>query len=255
MLPPGTLEAFGLYLARTSALVLGAPLFGTGARFTGYKVGLIGVLSVVLFLAGGAPATEAAGPVEYGILVLREVFVGLTLAVALHVVLLAVRVGSELVGHEMAFTISRVVDPTTGTNVPVVAHLYEVFFLLTLLATNGHHWVIRALSESYSRAPVGVMSFDDELSAVALTQFADLFAAGVTFAAPILVLLLTLSLIIALLTRAVPQINILEFGFTLRILGGLAAMFLFAPALTPAMDRLLVRLMDGLSLTLETLGA
>ena len=35
MLPPGTIEAFGLFLVRTSALVLAAPLFGLALPLLG----------------------------------------------------------------------------------------------------------------------------------------------------------------------------------------------------------------------------
>ena len=96
MLPPGTIEAFGLYLVRTSALILAAPLLGTGSNFTGYRVGLIGVLSAVLYLAAGSPVVPDVQVVGFGILALREVLIGLTLAFLLHVVLLTVRVSPGL---------------------------------------------------------------------------------------------------------------------------------------------------------------
>ena len=73
MLPPGTIEAFGLFLVRTSALVLGAPIIGSGAMFSGYKVALIGALSVLLFSVSGSPIEGPVGPVQYALFMLREV--------------------------------------------------------------------------------------------------------------------------------------------------------------------------------------
>ena len=55
MIVPGTLEALGLVLARTSAMVLAAPLLGTGTTFSGFKVGLIAVLTLVTWLANRQP--------------------------------------------------------------------------------------------------------------------------------------------------------------------------------------------------------
>lgn len=257
LLPPGTLEAFGLTLVRTGALVLAAPLLGTGSTFSGYKIGLIGVLALVLYVASGAPALAPVSPVAFGVLAMREVLIGVTLAFALHAVLLAVRVASELIGHEMAFTMSRQVDPETGVNVPLIAHVYELLFFMAFLALNGHHWLVRALYASSERAPVGVLrasGMELALPGLALKQFTELFAAGLTFAAPMLVMLMLVSLTIGLLTRAVPHINVLEFGFNLRILGGLVAMLLFAPALAPALEALMGRLMDGLEASLDLLG-
>jgi len=254
MFPPGTIEAFGLFLVRTSAMILAAPLLGTGATFSGYRVGLIGVLSVVFFLAAGTPTIPEVHVVGYGICAMREILVGLTLAFLLHVVVLSVRVSSELIGHEMAFNISRIVDPATGASVPVLAHMYELLFFLAFLSVNGHLWMMRALMESYERAPVGSMTFNRGVTGFLLDQFQQLFAAGITFAAPVLVLLMLVSITFGLHTKAVPQINVMEFVFHLRVSGGLVAMFLFAPLLAPALDRLLARLMEGLNAGLDAIA-
>tara|TARA_R110002126_G_scaffold28577_1_gene95305 strand:+ start:14304 stop:15080 length:777 start_codon:yes stop_codon:yes gene_type:complete len=253
LLSPGLIEGFGLYLVRTSALVLAAPLLGDGAVFQGYKIGLVGVLSVMLFAAAGAPAIGDVETFDYALLAAREVVIGLSLAFVLHTVMLAVRVAGELIGHEMAFNMSSVVDPSTGISTPLVTHMYETLFLLTLLAADGHHWAIRALAESYERAPIGHLGSVEGLPSFALNLFSQLFAAGLTFAAPILVLLMLVTLLVGLLTRAVPQINVLEFGFNLRVAAGLGGMLLFAPFLAPAMDVLLGHLMDGLEAGLNTL--
>lgn len=251
--PPGSLEALGLILVRTSALVLASPLIGTGAAFGGYKIGLIGILSALIWSITGFPVVPDTGVMGLLAFAVREVLIGLVLAFCLHGAVLAVRVGGELIGHEMVFNMSNVVDPVSGTSTPLISHIYEVFFFLSLLAVDGHHWIVRALVESYSRAPVAELAFSEALPYVALQQFAQMFAAGMTLVAPVLVLLMMISLLLGLLTRAVPQINVLEFGFSLRITGGLVAMFLFAPLIAPAMHRLLERLMTGLGTTLDAI--
>ncbi len=255
MLPPGTIEAFGLYLVRTSAMVLAAPLLGTGATFSGYKVGLVALISFLLFSISGSPLTESVLPIEYGIFVMREILIGLFLAFTLQVVVLAARIGGDLIGHEMAFNMSNVVDPVSGVSTPLIASMYEMFFFLGVLALNGHHWLVRALAESYERAPVGSIHFEAGLPAVALGMFVQLFSAGITFAAPILVLLMVVSLLIGLLSRTVPQLNVMEFGFNIRIAMALVAMLAFVPFLSPAITWLMERFMLWLETGLDALGA
>jgi flagellar biosynthesis protein FliR len=70
-----------------------------------------------------------------------------------------------------------------------------------------------------------------------------------------MVLLFLVSLMIGLLARAVPQINLLEAGFTLRILIGLLAMALFAPLLAPAMESLYAAVRTGLDDALYVMGS
>lgn len=249
------LEAFGLYLVRTSVLVLGSPILGTGTGFTGYKIALIVGVTAALYLSTGEPLAAEVGSVYYGLLCLREVLIGLFLAFILQAVLLAVRVAGEIIGHEMAFNMASVVDPATGVRTPLITQLYEAVFFLGLLAVNGHHWMLRALGESFSRAPIGEIEFQRGAMPMLQSLFGQMFKAGITFAAPVLVLLVLVSLLIGLMARVVPQVNVLEIGFTMRIGVALVAMTLLAPLLAPAMDVLFDHLMVGLDTGLDVLGS
>jgi flagellar biosynthetic protein FliR len=79
-----------------------------------------------------------------------------------------------------------------------------------------------------------------------LQLVSDMFAAGVTFAAPVLVLLFLSSMLVAVLARAVPHVNVLEIGFSLRIAVGLLALFACAPLMAPALAKLYTKLGEGL---------
>jgi len=250
----GTLAAFGLYLVRTSALILGAPLIGDGAGFTGYRVALIFGVSFALFLATGQELTGELPAFEYGLLCLREVLIGIFLAFVAHLVVLAVRVCGALIGQEMAFTMASVVDPATGMRTPLITRFYELLFFIGLLAVDGHHWLLRALGKSFGRAPVGALDFNTDASLMLQTLMTQMFKAGVVFAAPMMVLLLLVSVLIGLLARVVPQLNVLEVGFTLRIAVALGAMLLFSPLVAPAMTDLYGSLMSGLDAGLDVIG-
>lgn len=250
----GTLAAFGLYLVRTSALVLGAPLLGDGAGFTGYRIALVFGVAFALYAATGTPMADDVPAIEYGLFCLREVLMGVFLAFIAHLVVLAVRVCGELIGHEMAFTMAAVVDPATGLRTPLITRFYEVLFFLGLLAVDGHHWLLRALGESFGRAPVGALDVAAGGPEMLQTFLTQMFQAGVVFAAPVMVLLVLVSLLIGLLARVVPQLNVLEVGFTLRIAVALLAMLLFAPLVAPAMDGLFGSLMTGLDAGLDVIG-
>src|SRR5262245_23573374 len=148
-LSEGSIAVFGLVLARTSALVASAPVLGFGSGFAGYKVALMLGLSLVLVASVGGAAPPELQPLGYGLLVLREALIGFFLGFLLHLVTLAVRVGGELIGHEMGFMVASQVDPASGIQTPLITSIYENFFILALLALDGHHWLIRALADSF----------------------------------------------------------------------------------------------------------
>ena len=254
MLAPGTIEGFGLVLVRTSALVLAAPLFGLALPFSGARTGLIVILSAFFYSVAGGPLPDPGGPLVFAAYAARELVIGLALAFVLHGVVLAVRVAGEMIGHEMAFNMATVVDPQ-GVSTPLVTQIYEGLFLIGLFALDGHHLVVRALCDSFTRAPIGTIGLPQGLGPALLRLFADMFTAGLTFAAPVLVVMLLVSLLIGLLARAVPQINVLEVGFTLRIVVALVAMLGFAPLLAPAMERMYAALANGLDSVLVLVEA
>jgi flagellar biosynthetic protein FliR len=227
------LAGFMLVLARTAALVLTAPFFGQGTGFVAHRIALIFFLAFLMYLATGAPVDAA--PIELGLMTLREVLLGVYLGFLLHIALTAVRVAGELVGQEMGFLVARQVDPTSGVASTLVTSLYENLFVLVLLALDGHHWMLRSLERSFAFAPVGRLTLSPRLAPTAVEMFGEMFRAGLVFAAPVMVLLLLVSLVIGLLARAVPGLNVVEVGFTLRVLVALGALFLFAPLLDPAM--------------------
>lgn len=226
-------SGFVLVLARTGALVVTAPVLGMGTGFSGYRIALVFFLSMLLFAVSGGPVDVA--PLELALMGMREVLIGVYLGMMLQLVLLAVRVAGELVGQEMGFLVARQVDPTTGIGSTLVTSVYENLFLLFLLALDGHHWLLRSLASSFDYAPVGRLALGQRMAPTALSMFSEMFRAGLVFAAPVMVFLMLVSLVIGILARAVPSLNVMEIGFTMRVLVALGAIFLFAPLMEPAM--------------------
>jgi len=227
---------FVLVLVRTSALVMAAPFLGQGTGFAGYRVALIAFLSFLLYATAGVPVD--APPVELALMGLRELVIGVYLGFLLQLVLLAVRVAGELVGQEMGFLVARQVDPTNGVPSSLITNLYENLFLLALLALDGHHWMLRSLERSFAFAPLGHLELGRQMAPTALSMFGEMFRAGIVFAAPVMVFLMIVSLLIGFLARSVPALNVVDVGFTLRVLVALGAIFLFAPLMEPAMRTL-----------------
>ncbi len=254
MLPPGTLESFGLYLVRTSVLVLFAPLFGIDAAFTGARIALIAVLSLTVYAAVGHPLAHPISPMEWGVFAARESLIGLALAFVMQGVALAIRVAGELVGQEMGFNMASLLDPVSGISTPLVPQLYEGLFILGLLSLDGHHLIVRALIDSFAKAPVAQLASIKSTAALAELMVREMFTAGVVFALPVLVLMTVCSILLALLARAVPSLNMMDVGYTLRIFVGLLAMYAFAPLFAPAIEQCYRTLSFGLERVLETVG-
>lgn len=252
---PGTIETYGLFAARCSAFIVAVPILGTATGFSAYRVTLSLALAACVYSAIGAPVEVAPDAAIYALWLMREVAIGLALAFGLQATLVAVRVGGEMIGQEMGFNLASLVDPQTGVSTPIIAQVYEVMFILGFLAVDGHHVLLRSVASSFERAPVGSLDLGASLPHTAIALFGQMFTAGVAFAVPVLTLLFGTSILLAILARAVPQFNVSEVGFTARVAAGLVAMFLFAPALSPALRHLQIGFERGLDGLLVAIGS
>lgn len=254
VIPPGTLEALGLYVARCGAMILGAPLLGSATGFVAWRAALVVILAGTLYAVGGVPLASQPPPIEYGMLVLRESVVGLAIAFCVHGGLLAVRTAGEMVSHEIGLGYAGVVDPSSGSASSPLPIFFEVFFYLGLLLIDGHHALFRALGASFEIAPVGTPSLDLDAVEASVATLCRMAAVGIAFGVPMLALLFASSVVVALVGRAVPHLNVNEVGFTLRTAVGLLALFYFAPLMAPALNQVYAEMFEGMGDVVARLG-
>lgn len=249
----GQLAAFVLCLVRAGALVAAAPLLGAGVSAMPPKLALSLALAFALFGVSEVQSVEAGG-VFFTVLALRELVLGLFLGFVLQLGLLAIRVMGELLGLEMGLQMANQVDPVTGTSMPLVTRMYEGFAMLAMFSVDAHHWLVAALFDSLERAPLGLVASTDRMGEVFLAMFTEMLGAGITLAAPFGVVMAMVTILLGLLARTAPQINVLELGFTLRIGVAMVTMLVFAPLLGPMFEGLFEDIARWLDVALGAVG-
>lgn len=242
--------SFALILVRTGAFVAALPLLGGNATPRTVKIGLAAALAVMYFIVL-RPATLAAGsPVSwlaFCVAVGQEGLLGGLLGYLMGLVLLPVRIAGDYLGQEMGLALAAQADPSATNPSLVVSQVFQMLAALLFFGLNGHHLFFAALHGTFMYFPLGGPGFAATLrlgtSAAPLT--AGLSSAqewGILLAAPIGALLFLSSIVLALLTRAAPQINLFSIGFGLRIVIGFAGLFVLMPSFLKALVRCLAHM-------------
>jgi flagellar biosynthesis protein FliR len=156
--------------------------------------------------------------------ILHEVLLGISLGMAVYVIFAGVQVAGELMGYSMGFAIVNVIDPMTGTEAPVTANFLYIVAIMLFMVLDGHHMFIRAIQESFTMAPIGVGLPRPGFYQAALSYAASIFVIGLKLSAPVLGILLLVNVAFALITRAIPQMNIFIVSFPVMITVGLVFM-------------------------------
>ena len=244
------LSRLAVLLVRPGVVVALAPTFG-GLYVSGHiKVGLTALLALGLL-----PSVQAPPPISvlaFGSVIAREVAIGLALGLAVRALVTAIEFAGHLSGYQMGLMDAATIDPANGVRNGVVPSLFGMIAVLTLFATDGHHAILRALAASYTGLPIGVGAVNESLLASVRETLALVFVTGVRLAAPIVVVLLIVELVIGFVSRVAPALSFMVIGYPLRMIVGLFVLGFVVSVIPGVVTGLTGR---TVRLALETAGA
>jgi flagellar biosynthetic protein FliR len=234
-----------LHLVRVGAFFAVAPTFGRHVDSASLRLVLTVALGGVFWWVGDQEVPVPPHALGLGILAVREVVVGLALGFAVATTTAILATAGEIISSELGFSMARAIDPESGIDTSVVAQLLQVVGTLLLLQFDLHHEVLRILQSTFTVCRVGEPFAFEPIWAGLEALIGGSLVVAVQYAFPILGVMLLLSAGMVLLSRAVPAINLMEFGFALKVLIGLSALTWFLVAGAPFLVQVFGGLLDG----------
>jgi flagellar biosynthesis protein FliR len=221
---------FVMILTRVSAFFLVSPVFGSTAIPVTIRVAATVMLSMFFAACVPVPSQIASATSAAVLLTLvGEATYGFLLGLIVSMLFSAVRCSGEIIEQQMGYTMSEVIDPLTGESSQPLGTLMEVIFILFFLAANGHHLLIQVLVRSYQAFPLGTVPSPAVMAAGAIKASSMMLVASLRLAAPMLVAFLLLFVVLAILARILPEMDILFLTVPVRIGIGLVMAILFLP--------------------------
>ena len=247
MIDLSVLERFGLLLVRPGMLIALAPALGGAHIPVPVKVGLTVLVSIGLLPSVNVPANLPE--LTLAVVIGREAIIGMSLGFALRALIAGAEFAGHLSGQQIGFSYGATIDPQSGVRNNMLATLYGSLATLGFLAINGHHMVLRALAQSYGALPIGGGSLDASVVSSVRDILALVFVVAVRLAAPIIIVLLVVEVIVGLISRASPAMNYMVIGYPVRLIVGLPLLAALVPVI-PAVTNSLVEsaLMTGAQL-------
>lgn len=216
------LQMFFLVFLRMAAMVMTLPVFGSNSVPLLFKAGLalsITIILVSMLKLDTVPVMSHLLP--FTVEVIGEIMIGVIIGLSVKVIFAGIQLAGQLTGYQMGMALANVMDPNTSEQIPIIAQFMELLALLILVVTNAHHWLIRALAESYRLVPPLGFHFSASVMAHVMELGANMFVIAVKIGAPIMTALLLTSVAFGLIARTVPQMNVLIVAMPLKIGVGL----------------------------------
>lgn len=235
----------GLLLARIAAWAAVLPVIA-GRTSPLVRVGLVVVIAM-FYLAGQPPPWDArwAGiadrlhAVVYLVGVLRELLIGAAMGMLFGLWLMPARVAGEFLSFQIGLNVAPLPGPTGEEAAGTLTTLMEVLAALVFLSLDGHHIFLAVLHASWSVLPLGGTTLPQVVPMIQGLKTS--YELGLLLAAPVAACLVLLAVILALLARTAPQLNIYSVGLTLQV----AVVLLASAVLLPEMVQVLQAVVQG----------
>ena len=226
-------------LVRISSIFIITPVIG--ARYVPMRVRMAVAFIITLVIA---PTLELAPPVEPwsadGVLITaQQLLIGIGLGLLLQFIFGAVTLAGMSISTSMGLAMAMMTDPQNGTSVPVVGQFLGTLASLLFLAFDGHLALIELIRASFTYMPIGPAGPGPEGMRLVIEASSVIFRAAISLALPAMMTLLSINILLGVMTRVSPQMNIFSVGLPLTLFVGLVILMVTLPVLAPTFERLL----------------
>jgi flagellar biosynthetic protein FliR len=218
---PALAAAFMLVFARIGAMVMLLPGFGEANIPVRVRLAIALALTLIILpLHRNAYTVSMTSMAPLLVLMVHEIIIGVVLGATARVTLSALAVAGSVIAQQLGLGFVTTVDPTQGQQGALLSNFLTLLGITLLFATDMHHLVIAALSESYRVFSPGELLSSGDVAALATRAFATAFKIGIQLSAPFIVFGLVFNLGLGVLARLMPQMQVYFVGVPLSILAG-----------------------------------
>jgi flagellar biosynthesis protein FliR/FlhB len=219
---------FMLILIRVSSAFLLIPvIFPKGTPNT-LKIAFSGVIA---FILSTIIPMEAIGNSNFALILslIYEVINGLIIGFVISLTFYGASLSGALIDLQIGLSMISMYDPTSGSNSTLFEKIFNTTALVIFVTIDGHHMILRCLVESFNLVKAGHLVIGTGTPMYVFGVFINYFTLGIKIAIPVIAVLLMTDIIMGLIARAVPQLNVLILGLPIKILVGLVGISLLLP--------------------------
>lgn len=232
------LEYFLLVLVRVSCFIYIVPFFSMSHVPNRYRIALAVAVSVLLYGATSPHVeVEYTTVMGYAMIVIREALAGILIGMGSNLCMSILALVGAVADMEIGFSMVTMIDPATKSQTTITSTMYQYFVTLILLLSGMYEYVLGALADSYRLIPVNGAVFHSEklLNAMAIFM-SEYISVGFRICLPIFAATLLLNVVLGIMAKVSPQMNMFAVGLQLKILVGLVIIFVTIGLLPIASD-------------------
>ena len=246
------LQTIILIFIRITAFIVVSPGFSIKGLPSVAKIALSMGITLAAYSAVPVMEQEEA-TLFFALLVVKEVLVGIAIGFITKLFFSAVEIAGNLVDFQVGFSMGAVYDPSMGINVSYYGKIYYWLSMCVFYMTNLHHIVIKSLVQSFQYMPISSTNIGSFGVEGMMKLLGIIFELAFNLAAPMIIVALLTEVILGLISRSVPQINVLILGMPLKIIASFVIMLILLPTLVKNIQEILPLMVKYMNEFLQSL--
>ncbi|MGL4761261.1 MAG: fused FliR family export protein/FlhB family type III secretion system protein [Sarcina sp.] len=215
---------------RISAFIMVTPIFFPQSVPKQVKVGFSLIIALFLAVNVDAPLiTEMPNDLTMVLSVFNEACSGIILGLAVGLWFYFIKMAGSFLDMQMGLAMLSMFDPNTKSNATMLANISHWVAIIIFFIVDGHHMIIRMLSKSIDIIPLGQNILSQDTMGVMIEAFINYFVLGLRISIPLVLLIIISDIVMGLISRSVPQLNIMILGMPIKIMVGLASFIISLP--------------------------
>ena len=246
-----SIESFLLILVRLSAFIFTAPIFSNSQIPRKVKACFSVFISMIIYNTVAVELPAYSDVISFAI---QEAIVGLILGFIISACMYIVNYAGRLIDMEMGLSMANMMDPSTRIQASITGAFYTQMVLLLLLITNMHYYILRAIVDSFKHVPLGGVVFHAGLYEIMQSFLVDFFVIGFRIVLPVFAAMLIVNVVLGVLARIAPQMNMFVVGMQLKIFVGLVILYIIVSTLPMVSDFIAVEMKKYINIIMKALA-
>ncbi|NLL29527.1 MAG: fused FliR family export protein/FlhB family type III secretion system protein [Clostridiales bacterium] len=160
---------------------------------------------------------------------INEILTGLIFGLIVDTSFKIIIMAGSLLDLHIGLSMVNIIDPNSKVNTTLNGNLLHSIAMMIFFIVDGHHLLIKSLIESFNLLSLGRSIIFGETLMALIGIIVEYFIIGLKIAIPIVLIIILTDLCMGLISRAVPQINVMILGMPVKMLVGMIAISLSLP--------------------------
>ena len=149
-------------------------------------------------------------------------------------ILTAVEAGGDMINMQMGLSSAMVLDPTTSSQVSLLGKFFGLIGVVIFLKIGGAYWLFQAFAKSFEIFPI--YSTSVPLAKIVnmdylISMSSNVLYMGLQIASPVLLATLGQDIILGVISKTAPQVNVFQLSFLFKPVFGAAILIWILPML------------------------